>query len=93
MPRSFLADRRAVLRELLPERRATGWLAAAESSGTSVTAASACSARDCCGTRAPRPAGVDCLRAAEPAAPATAVTPSFAGRCAARPGQSPSRPS
>ena len=45
-----------------------------------VSPESAGSARDCCGTRAPRPAAVDCLRAAELAVPATAVTPSFAGR-------------
>jgi len=49
-------------------------------------------ARDCCGTRAPRPVGVGCLRAAELAAPATALTPSFAGRWAATVRPVPFRP-
>ena len=96
--RSFLAVRRAVRRPP-PERLVARPSGAA--SGTSVTAASAPAesagpvvsagaGRDCCGTRAPWPVAAGCLRAAELAALATAVTPSFAGRKAAGgPGQSP----
>jgi hypothetical protein len=91
--RSFLAVRLVGRRP--PARRAAGPSAA--SSGTSVTAASALaesagSARDWCGTRAPRPVPAGCLRAAELAALATAVTPSFAGRKAAAPWSVPIRP-
>jgi len=39
----------------------------------------------CAGACPPRPSGPGCLRAAEPAALATAVTPSFAGRRPAEP--------
>ncbi len=81
------ADLAAGLRPRLPAGcRAAGTPSAAPSSGTRDTGWSAVCAlpsaeppRACCGTRAPCADGRDCRRAAEPAALATAVTPSLAG--------------